>query len=1722
MKGNLDPIAEIADQEAPQKTHHQQLATSYTLYYSEKETFFSYACTLFSDILKIQINSLFILFFQNILIILQFISTWYYSFLPFAWDKSTGIGKFILGLNCFLQLSKTNNPSKINLPSVIIPFIMNLFIDIFFFSLLIILKKRGLIARKTATIATIVFQFLLVIIYLPTFSAFASTFKFIVEKDPIAITFFILYIFVIGFMVVLLKLLSRLVCFPSNPTVSQTCTYDGQHLANLLFFEGFKILLVKITELYDKWFFILVFIIHILFIIYQIYDLLVYPFVHFWCVPFFYGIYSGVIACDILTLVTLLSHTLTLIRFIIPLIIFIVGWIIAYFVVRSHYNRIVEILDSKLITELEQVRYYEQLQIKNVRQATKYIHVGFSKLIPAAINGWLEIILARQFNNFDLWLLAGNLISFFPCNKAHLEECVEKLSSMHTSSTANRVLCIRLVQILRARDVLSVIEKDDKRDEMKALTSNTINIVKTFWKDISEKNDRIPASRIYSIAGAIDNAMWNWKEILSLYPNDPNLVENYSCFLVECLGKFKTGLKWKMKSNYLQSGYHAEIDPLFKSFLISMPRIWNEHMVDYFGHLQKDGATRSGAFEMISAQEQLEKDIDSGAFDREAERVFRWPHLRFYLTKAVSHYLPKGLRVFQFFKYIAFIAWFIVLFAITHYFSNSFRKINVHYEQMEDYHRIRVALNELRNIIFFNFAKKNDLLYTDEIYHSYLPEKAFYESEYRTFSYLDSSDSFSYWSAVAVKSLESIYQKITDHLSGENVSRIIEKFLDHSIEKIRKKDENEPIVIGNVSAKNAIIFLLWSYSQFSSLDRSEEQYDNFLKSSMIYETAYMHPKFSFYTDTLLEDLVLQATEKCKAVLQSNRNDIFILIFIPLFLFVPFIIIPLIIIHRNTLKIFKLLKSVDSESAKVASQRLSKISKINIDYTSVSSVKSKSQIIVVLIILYTFFMIAPFILCIFSYIIMKNSLNYFTSLIELSRFGNQRESLASEILSYVIILSTTIRIDNQEFYDFMINKVEIHQLIDKTTEILDQYNSYFSHGFENNKGIFSMSDAIRDLHLIDKCSADLTQSDMHPFYVCIGLERLISTFELYVSSFTMLDPLTAPDMKSELFVNLVHMSTSELYRELKNSQERISDLISITVNYSRELVIILFVFAIVAILVNIFIDFMLQRALLQSLNGLLVLLLHLPSPTIAENPSLYHIFLDRKSYENRKMKEDDDKDQYIDPKQIIFNTTQTPIMCIGDGFIIETINKAFCNAFDYSSEQLVGKKLTAFIENPIKDESDSFQSKFRERLASQNYIETDYAATEYKTDYKTDLKSDLSEECLAKFSNEEKGAIRMYQKMKSNNVDENTRSKYPIQCICGNDSIINTNVTVYPVRDNESLTISNFILKIENNRQFKDVERKLEDANSHFKHLQQQLIPRELDNYLKDKAVDNAFSAKYVTVVAVRPIDPFDELNESNDKFNELLQSIENTAYEHPPLMKVKTLFHIMFFVSGLFLGQNKNEDGEIIEDIILNDKNNKKDEENQNVNINQNKSQSEIESLNGSLINDENSNLNDAGNNVLIINNNNDNDNNADNANNVNNNTNNDNNNENNITGDDALHANASIEFAHDVRQILDKILPAQIHEEQKNDSASSFRIGKSKFAIAIVTGGPVVCCLTGDKHKSLEVIGDVLDDAFELLTHAPPKKIIFRESTKKLLKEENLEGVEIGPEIFNEKTYLL
>ncbi|OHT17468.1 guanylate cyclase [Tritrichomonas foetus] len=111
------------------------------------------------------------------------------------------------------------------------------------------------------------------------------------------------------------------------------------------------------------------------------------------------------------------------------------------------------------------------------------------------------------------------------------------------------------------------------------------------------------------------------------------------------------------------------------------------------------------------------------------------------------------------------------------------------------------------------------------------------------------------------------------------------------------------------------------------------------------------------------------------------------------------------------------------------------------------------------------------------------------------------------------------------------------------------------------------------------------------------------------------------------------------------------------------------------------------------------------------------------------------------------------------------------------------------------------------------------------------------------------------------------------------------------------------------------------------------------------------------------------------------------------------------------------------------------------------------------------------------------------------------------LFSEDTTHAKIAVEFAKNIRNELSKELPDT---------------GKPRFEVAIMTGGPLICGLESvGTHKSFEVIGQILDQTFELQISAPPDSIIMTESTKALLTEQDFEGVTEGPPYLQQNTYV-
>ena len=491
----------------------------------------------------------------------------------------------------------------------------------------------------------------------------------------------------------------------------------------------------------------------------------------------------------------------------------------------------------------------------------------------------------------------------------------------------------------------------------------------------------------------------------------------------------------------------------------------------------------------------------------------------------------------------------------------------------------------------------------------------------------------------------------------------------------------------------------------------------------------------------------------------------------------------------------------------------------------------------------------------AYVTAKNKTQNIAEMIYLSGFGSARDAVSSELLGLLAAFAMSRDMAVHSNILLFISQY-LEPYYSELTGRLQQYHQYFFEGIGDMKGMGLRSSEIRDFHNTERCSTDLVQGQDHTYYSCLALDRLLSTYILYCDNF--FEKAKNRDgerfLSTPQFMNLYHMKTHELYVYLGSSRQMMSSLIKDEISNNSTLVTVFLVISIILVAINLFFSFFIEITFMKSLKTTLLLLKHLPPPAVAENPALVNILL---------VKTAKKEEEFYDPKEIVFNNTQSPIICVGDSFVIETINRAFKKTYDFSNEQIVGKKLTSIIEKPPNDDKEK--------------------------------------------TIEEQGQLRMYEKMQLMvEHDEDLQCNYPINCINGTGNPVKTMVNAFPVHDRNN-HVSNFILFIDNKKEITDVENQLEAAKNDSEKLMTQMIPQEVRSFMRDKGDDYVFSTKIATLVSIKIPGAIELL----DSIDSIFSSIEIISHEHPPFIKVKTFYDTLVFAGGVFGDENDNSHAKI-------------------------------------------------------------------------------------------------------------------------------------------------------------------------------------------------------------------
>ena len=549
-------------------------ANSISSNFDIKSVIYSFS-SLIDDLNKLYIKNPLFNFFQfyPLYLFILLVHLW----LPLGiWENNSSLKNIFYKFNIPLSFSFINNPNEINK--------IGAFSLIFFYVIMGILfsigtlehKINGRISKTILFLLSITFQCGFHFSIIPFFNFFGSTFQGIKNNDNISRILFYNFLGLLSPIIFFYNILCTSSNYLTNPNTSLLSFIDGSFIQKIGYLNGILIFSSHFGLFFGKWFSHLLIIISIFINIYLFKKILSFPYSTVKANEIVGSLIIMIIFMDLLTLLNLLLK----INFSLYISILIITFFISNYFLKYYFKKKNFEFDE-IIQKFGQKDILELLKIKKQDDAFKFINLGLINLSPIVLNGEFLKLCGNQFNSFQIWLFNCKIMALLPGQHEIFSYCLKSLKCQYTSSIFEKIQLIRLIKLEKLRFMSEDVEKTEVLKHIKIQTMETISIIKNFWKSILLKNNsKNMISEINNISSLIIDLKRNWRSAIDTYKNESFFAQEYSIFLIECLGKFEKGVFWGLKSSNLKAGFQIGIDELFRSFVISRPELIKNQLVN--------------------------------------------------------------------------------------------------------------------------------------------------------------------------------------------------------------------------------------------------------------------------------------------------------------------------------------------------------------------------------------------------------------------------------------------------------------------------------------------------------------------------------------------------------------------------------------------------------------------------------------------------------------------------------------------------------------------------------------------------------------------------------------------------------------------------------------------------------------------------------------------------------------------------------------------------------------------------------------------------------------------------------------------------------------------------------------------------------------------------------------------------------------------------------------
>ena len=977
----------------------------------------------------------------------------------------------------------------------------------------------------------------------------------------------------------------------------------------------------------------------------------------------------------------------------------------------------------------------------------------------------------------------------------------------------------------------------------------------------SKNNFNVSIKTLCTVANIISSASDFSSEILLVHPTEKSFIELLSIFQIECMGKIEKGIQTQIHSETVQKE-NNEIDPLFRTFIITKPDLLKNGVVNNNGYISSEN-------EMDNNSEVIYNDDFTEGFseiEKREDDQFEWSSHRIQIGRATFHFRPSHIKLFLFLSLFALICWLVCLSIGIYLTLLIFPRYNSSFERSIDVILLQDTFSLSQISIILEFAKHENLLFSEQLYNETLDPDILINEYLNIFPF----DIFLSLNLHTDTAQTAFFNFIVDlsliQAMPDEYSTVINIINNYSLEKsycIYDDASNElHISSQNISLKSAFVNLIW-YQQ--SFDGSNSSLSNKIacelnRLNLILPSSILHAVYA------LDTTIHQRLNK-----DTRKMNIYISVYcvVSILLCTPLVLTPSFLIMREINFAIKALTSVSQEGALQASSSLSKLdsrhNKMNSRFLNMTRFINKlkydnlllpndlflqnkrnrfSTSIIVSRFLPYVLLIVVILLGAIPYPIIINAIDNVADYQIKEHFGALRLPLCSELLATVMlkILHRNTPLSYMET-----------QWLDNNITLLKSLISTYHENYINE--IVSKYDLQNDIHYSSDFSCtgvntmSANQSSTHSLldnqhHICSGLSTMIPQF------LSMIDMANNNNymFNSVDFIDLLHFASTELHNSLTNSiildqqiQEKITEDGKLASVCLLAIAIILLVLAFIIILYF-------NNIHMYILKIAMILIRHIPPPALADSQQLISLLMKQKKKDFKKP---------VSVYEIVFHHVSTPIICVGDGFLIESVNAAFANTFGLDHKMLVGHPLSFVIPTPDSGEIN--------------------------------------------LSYEEQGAYHLFEKMELMQSNTSIESAtYQTLCIC-QDEYVSAKSTAYPVRDNSG-DIANYVVFIEDRRKLIEEEKKLEGLKHICETLMNQLIPQDIANFTSGKR-DFAFVTKKATLMAVK-IHCLPDIKIK--RFGNIISKIEAITRKNPPFFIIKTIYNTLYLAGGLF------QDGDIM------------------------------------------------------------------------------------------------------------------------------------------------------------------------------------------------------------------